>query len=63
MANEKCGIKRFALKKADGDLIEAQATDSGRLKTETILCGVQPDGTITPLLCDAAGRLVTIAGA
>lgn len=30
---------------------------------KVVLCGTQSDGTITPLLCDADGQLVTTTGA
>lgn len=27
-----------------------------------VICGQQADGTVTPLKCDEAGQLVTVAG-
>lgn len=30
--------------------------------TYVIVCGVQDDGTVTPLKCDDKGQVVTIAG-
>lgn len=46
-----------ARKSSDGLSKPLACGDDGELKV--ILCGVQPDGTVTPLQCDADGKLVT----
>ena len=43
-------------KSSDGQSKPLACGDDGELKV--ILCGVQIDGTVTPLQCDADGKLV-----
>jgi hypothetical protein len=47
------------VRKSDGELKAVEGEDSGEIRV--VLCGTQLDGTITPLLCDADGKLVTTA--
>lgn len=47
----------YGKKTSDGLPKALECGDSGELKI--VLCGTQLDGTITPLLCDASGKLVT----
>jgi hypothetical protein len=51
------GLLIHGRKSSDGLSKPLDCGDGGELKV--ILCGVQPDGTVTPLQCDADGKLVT----
>lgn len=51
------GAKVIMVKKAsNGDLIEVSGSDTGEIRV--LLCGVH-NGIITPLACDAGGKLLT----
>ena len=43
-------------KKADGRAKMLECSDTGELRV--LLCGVQLDGTITPVLVDADGKII-----
>lgn len=48
----------ISAKKADGKVKALECSNSGELRV--LLCGMQADGTITPVLVDADGKLVMI---
>lgn len=47
----------YGIKTSDRLSKALECGDSGELRV--VLYGTQVDGTITPLLCDASGKLVT----
>lgn len=54
---ESCGLKRIALIKKDGDIVEAHGTDGGEIIV--VLHGTLEDGSTVSIRCDADGYLLT----
>ena len=47
-------------KTSNGKIKAAEGYPTGELRV--VVCGVQAGGTVTPLKCDAQGRLITTTG-
>ena len=46
----------ISAKKANGNLKALKCSDGGEL--QVLICGMQLDGTITPILVDADGKII-----
>jgi hypothetical protein len=40
----------------------AVITGTTTKRVNVVICATQADGTVTPVKCDAAGQLITVAG-